>query len=223
MPLEYMRFLEMTKRSESFIESMGLFTRRERIALRPVRGKEAVMGFMDRRLRIKKKLDAGDISIRLLASQDEMPDKDGFTMKLDGPEIPVVLASESEEVLQHELQHAFDYLSTGSFILPTAEEGEKRAYLAAFAFMQDGETSDGMFGRVLNAPSDAMGMRWRLGSEDAAIYENALRMVDDVLYRYIEEPFEVIKARAMELLNEEYRKLTGLTYDGILEPFRKRG
>jgi len=38
----------------------------------------------------------------------------------------------------------------------------------------------------------------------------------------LEDGFEAAKAKAMELLNEEYRKLTGLTYDEIVEPFRRK-
>lgn len=316
-PVEYMEFLSITKRTETFIESMGFLAKREGFSigmLRPiseeesegadvilrllkdgsdyalhclanilVEGREFSAASMyvywaianltgdvkqcrrlceetDRRImlsgrdkkllslgrhgfaslnlpglvyhnrklfRITKTFDGGNFLIRVLAESERIP-HDGFAAYHEDTEsgtIPIVLKQDSEFVLQHELQHGFDYLWDGNVCHDLGVGSEKRAFLASLAFMQ---SEDG-FGDMLymfRYMEAKLVMATLFGEKVTDIHAKALKIIGDAVgYVPLAEnqniSFQKAKARAMELLNEEYRKLTGLTYDEIVEPFRK--
>ncbi len=125
----------------------------------------------------------------------------------------LVVDSDSKSTIQHELQHLFD-----SFLgfFTNSAENERRAYLGALAFAPD----SGLLEEILIFRSWMGNMHKILGGPHA--------LAKDMIYAALKErgiksksPIGKIQFAALDLLNSAYKKLVGLTYAEILEPFSK--
>ncbi|MEM4295452.1 MAG: hypothetical protein QXS91_01440 [Candidatus Anstonellales archaeon] len=108
-----------------------------------------------------------------------------------------------EPILQHELQHAFDFLI---FDRHTGIFGEYRSYLAELAF------SD---------PKLFLETELEINNNDGHSLAKSILLKDMGKRTLIEKSREEISEIARYLLNKNYKERLGLSYDDILEPFKK--
>ncbi len=109
-----------------------------------------------------------------------------------------------DSMLQHKLQLLFDELVD---IGGNPLNREIRAFLAALAFSEETGAALQELHKLASLPP--------IGQNYAEATDWALDRI-----RHLDSAKQ-IKETARKLLNEEYRKACGLTYDEILEPFRK--
>jgi hypothetical protein len=111
----------------------------------------------------------------------------------------ILVESPTPRIVQHELQHVFDHI-----ILGMDFENVEKEYRAILAQILFSKKPDSEYFRLLMKMNT---LEIHLLAQKRIIREmsKAPRVAD----------------RARELLNEAYRKASGLTYDQILEPFRR--
>lgn len=136
----------------------------------------------------------------------------GFTDWMD-----IVLGSNDGSLVQHELQHLFDNIIR---VAGKQTDREYRATLAELAFDENvGERYRSMeYQSVGDQVFRALEMRafksWPAHREAQLLILRQIRpMCND-------DP-AAIKARALLLLNRAYREACGLSYDEIIEPFKR--
>ncbi len=124
----------------------------------------------------------------------------------------MIVGSESEPLVQHEMQHLFDSL----FLFGSSRPDVRMEYTA--------NLSELLFS------SDTSPMEWRrdlgeqvvlssMGFQVSRPHLQAAKKLREELPNDLPDEMTMIKAR--ELFNNAYRKLCGFTYDEILQPFTK--
>ncbi|MCP4647162.1 MAG: hypothetical protein GY852_05405 [bacterium] len=144
----------------------------------------------------------------------------------------MILSSESEMLLQHELQHLFDTLISNSSADPVQKE--YNSFLAEIAFGPSNDIGKVIMGllasplspRAAERPHKDAAQRilddLKLGvsvADEGTPHSGYLvgRLMDAIGNRSITK----IQRDARNLLNQAYRKAVGITYDQIVEPFSK--
>ena len=135
--------------------------------------------------------------------------KDLLKREVEGVSRENELIVASRSAVQHELQHVFDNISLTDAEIAPEEEGEYRAYLGELAFSDE---------RVRICASFMNGVDEE--PEDNAHYHARKRIGRLLIDKSPNDSKSVIRI-AMDLLNEAYRKACGLTYEQIIEPFKK--
>lgn len=147
------------------------------------------------------------------------------TRHIDDP--TVLLASDREHTIQHELQHMFDkIIYVAGAIGAGKDESEEpspnllgmeyRARLAELAFTHDDELVEDAMREVRDnvaLEADA--------SPEMRVRTRADQLVHDKLRRY--RRAAAIRPVSRRLLDQAYRQAYGLTYSQIVEPFSPRG
>ncbi len=142
----------------------------------------------------------------------------------------LVVGSDSEGVIQHELQHIFDSMVVGD----NDEDDEYRTKLAELLFVSDMTPQKWIEDRIYAIRMIAANnIRLERGeppispippehekAEKKLFIDLGLDILGSLLGN-ARPPTENLLERARQLFNDSYRRLCGLTYDEILEPFRK--
>jgi len=163
------------------------------------------------------------IPISMASKKDKMDcyyvDDDQFWKSINARGIQlgsdILLGVVEESTVQHELQHLFDRnLHLGTNRVRDMPGWEYRARLAELLFASNPEESmKKMLAQVKGVSGDEK------VSLDIYATAAALFALKEGLFR--DNDMARILAEAKQELDQQYQKLVGLTYDEILEPFRK--
>jgi hypothetical protein len=134
----------------------------------------------------------------------------------------------SKSTVQHEMQHMFDGMVG---LRDDRISKEYRAMLAEIIFSQNHKEA---WDRTCNRFAAGMITRLMARTADIDVYNKVaariIMAVEDIIgmpalvkARISSKTMDAIVDASRKLLNESYRKACGLTYDEILEPFRKNG
>jgi hypothetical protein len=125
----------------------------------------------------------------------------------------ILLAVDEEGTLQHEIQHLFDrVLCLGLKRVKEKSAGEYRARLAELLFVPDPEKS--MKKMLEDSEGLEDGTKISLDSTRTALFSLKSNLFRD-------NNMDRVLAEAKEELDQQYVDLVGLTYDEIIEPFKK--
>lgn len=115
----------------------------------------------------------------------------------------------TRSAVQHELQHVFDNISLTDAESGPEEEGEYRAYLGELAFSEERIRLCASF---MNGEDEE--------PEESAHY-HARKRIGRLLLEKNPKNADGVISVALDLLNEAYRRICGLTYEQIIGPFGK--
>lgn len=144
----------------------------------------------------------------------------------DGENLEIAVESEKDYVIQHELQHLFDYLLRLSPVFGSDVSTEYRGYLASLAFtdtyqLRAFKPENTIFLEKPTGPTDKLSPH---AFAKQRYYKEFLAKGTITRKDWMEGKVDVekIKESALQLLNEAYKRICGFTYERILEPFSKQ-
>ncbi len=147
--------------------------------------------------------------------------KDLYKRQLGGYAVGMEMLVATKQHVQHELQHIFDNATLTLKEKGTEADGEYRAYLAELAFYPEqriARCAQLMNGDMKNMLLVSIIKDKEMEPHDAAKARIGLRM------KRINPQSEAnVERAAKKLLNDDYKKTAGLSYDEIIEPFGKNG
>ena len=144
----------------------------------------------------EERFSKGQLNGFLLTDPSILPNIDGFTL-YGTFHFDMFLFTESQRVVQHELQHLFDRTIA---LNDAGWRHERRAKLAEACFALGTSAKDNENEEIFDHFPRGMG---RAGEE----------------HLLAERSLKNSAGKERELLNSDYKKACGLTYDEILEPF----
>ena len=130
----------------------------------------------------------------------------------------MLLDSDDEDIVHHELQHLFDDLiSVGG----DSVSDEYRAYLSALVFSKNPQN---ICRRMIPEPEEVIAMA--VLNVSSAHLKAQLRIKRQLIKAKVvavlsHEVSDRVRDAAIRLFDKAYKKECGLTYDEILEPFKK--
>jgi hypothetical protein len=147
--------------------------------------------------------------------------KDLYKRRLGGYAVGMEMMLATKEHAQHELQHIFDNATLTKKESGSEADGEYRAYLAELAFYPDKRIE--RCAQLMNGDMKKM-LLVAVSSETTEIepHDEAKARIGLRMRRINPQSDAQVEKESKKLINNEYKKKTGLSYDEIIEPFGKK-